>query len=226
MSKNKVKMKENQIVFTETSSGDRTNIMSSFQLWSKETFLEKAQDSKRRHSRYRYGYIDKGYVSLLKDMMLDEFEQVFTQDEINQFSPEQVTEIFRKEISEKYGEHRLKAQLKSLKPSEIKRGCIYKDVNGKDWLYLGKVKQETDKTYLQTYQSNKKPIEIKEGNGFIKWNIENTKQYPVNVDIIKGMKKLTSLSDKPEIKLEDEYIYESGRMAYSFSEKRVKLTLL
>lgn len=216
-------MENKQIVFTQTTSGDRTNIMSSFQLWSKETFLKKVKED-NSYGRYRYGYIDGGYVSLLKDMRLDEFETVF---DPTFFNPAEITEIFRKEISEKYGEHKAKKELKSLKKSEIERGYTYLDVNGNEWLYLGQVEQTTDKTYLRTYQSEKKPVEVVTGNGFIdSYYIDRPQSYPINVDVIKSMKKLVSKVDKPKVEFLDEYVYQTGKMTYSFSERKVTLKFL
>jgi len=213
-------MKE-QYIFTQTVNGDRTNIMSSFPLWNKEMFLEavKNQESKY-HGRYRYGKIG-GYVSLLKDMYLDEFEQVFSADE---FTTEQITEIFRKEISEKYGKHAENKKIKPLSKKELERGCVYEDFTGTKWLYYGEVEQIIDKTYLKTYQSSKKPLKVTKGLGFQSYyeGVEPRAE----IDIIKSPKKLKSKVEDIRFELNNEYIYESGKLYYDFMERKVELKLL
>jgi hypothetical protein len=109
-------MKTENYIFTTTSSGDRTNIMASFPLWNKEMFL-KSVKSGGNYGRYRYGKIG-GYISLVKDMLLEEFDQVFSPDE---FTTKEITEIFRKEISLKYGEHAEKAKIKPLTKKRFRK---------------------------------------------------------------------------------------------------------
>lgn len=214
-------MKE-QYIFTETASGDRTNIMSSFPLWNKEMFLEKVKSqSSKYHGRYRYGKIG-GDVSLLKDMYLEEFEQIFSADE---FTKEQITEIFRKEISEKYGKHAEDKKIKPLSKKDLERGCVYEDFSGNKWLYYGKVEQIIDKTYLKTYQSEKKPIEVKIGLGFQSYWRADHKPSAI-VDVLKSPKKLKNKVEDIKFELNDKYVYETGKMNYSWNEYRKELKLL
>ena len=97
-------MEKATYIFTVTTSGDRTNIMTGFPLWDKEMFLENVKKG-TNYGRYRYGVMG-GHVWLLKDMSLIEFDQVFSPEE---FTAKEITELFRKEISLKYGEHAEKA---------------------------------------------------------------------------------------------------------------------
>jgi hypothetical protein len=215
-------MKE-QYIFTQTASGDRTNIMSSFPLWNKEMFLERVNSQKSRyHGRYRYGKIG-GYVSLLKDMLLDEFEQVFSADE---FTTEQITELFRKEISEKYGKHAEDKKIKPLSKKELERGCIYEDFTGGKWLYYGEVEQIIDTTYYETYKFLQKPVEIKVGLGFQYYYNADHKPSHV-VDVIKSPKKLKSKVEGIKFQLNDKYTYETGKKSSSWDrEFRLELKLL
>lgn len=209
-----------QYIFTETASGDRTNIMSSFPLWDKEMFLERVKSQKSKyHGRYRYGKIG-GYVSLLKDMLLEEFEQVFSADD---FTIEQITEIFRKEISEKYGKHAEDKKIKPLSKKELERGCVYKDFSGSEWLYYGEVEQITDTTYLKS-QYNKKPVNIETGLGFAWYHSEYKPS--AGITVLKSPKKLKNKVEGVKFELENIYIYETGKMYYDFMEKRVELKLL
>lgn len=215
-------MKDNYI-FIETASGDRTNIMSSFPLWNKEMFLERVKNQKSKyHGRYRYGKIG-GYVSLLKDMNLEEFESVFSTDE---FTTEQITEIFRKEISEKYGKHAEDKKIKSLSKKELERGCVYEDFQGHKWLYYGDVEHVTDHTYLKTYQSEKKPLEIKIGLGFQSyWRADHKPS--AQIDVIKSPKKLKTKVENIKFELNSKYTYETGKKISSWGgEYKIEINLL
>lgn len=211
-----------QHIFIETASGDRTNIMSSFPLWNKEMFLDIVKNQKSKyHGRYRYGKIG-GYVSLLKDMYLEEFELIFSAEE---FTTEQVTEIFRKEISEKYGTHAEDKKIKPLSKKELERGCVYEDFQGLKWLYYGEVEQITDTTYLKTYQSDKKPLKVKIGLGFQHYWREEYKP-SVILDIIKSPKKLKKKVENIKIELDSKSVYETGKRSHIRSEYKIELNLI
>jgi|SRR5690349_20135418 len=105
---------KDECIFTLTESGDRTNSIASFPLWNKQMFLDNIKQGKN-YGRYRYGQIG-GSVSLLKDMHLEEFDSVFSPAD---FTTKEITQIFRKEISEKYGEHAEKAKIKPLSKKEL-----------------------------------------------------------------------------------------------------------
>jgi hypothetical protein len=198
-----------QIIFTETSSGDRTNIMSSFQLWSKESFLKQIlATEKKYHGRYRYGYVDGAWVSLLKDMSLSEFEEVFSTDEIEKFTPEQITEFFRKEISEKYGEHKIKAAIKLLSKKELVKGTVYEDLQGVQYLYLGKgkLKIEQNPGYGKNELKEEKQGEV---FSYTYGEKEFSNSDLTGINVIKGIKKLV----KPirQVALLDEYTYTQNK---------------
>lgn len=205
-------------IFTVTASGDRTNIMASFPLWDKQMFLENVKQGKN-YGRYRYGKIG-GYVSLLKDMYLEEFDSVFSPAE---FTAKEITQIFRKEVSEKYGEHAEKALIKPLSKKELERGCVYLDFNGREYIYFGEVEQTIDKTYLKSYQSEKKPLEVLRGFGF-EWYYDG-RTFDARIDVLKSPKKLMKKVEGVKIELESEYIYETGAQRWA-NESRTVLKLL
>ena len=174
-------------IFTKTDSEDRTNIMSEFPLWNKEMFLENVKLG-NSSGRYRYGQIG-GYVSLLKDMRLEEFLKVFSEGD---FTKSQVTKLFRKEISEKFGEHLEKAKLKPLPSKILEVGCVYEDFSGGEWLYYGKVKRTITVGYLKnTYGENK--VISEEGYGF-----NYVGSVVTSVTILKSPKRLPRKLDQFE----------------------------
>lgn len=206
-------------IFTITSSGDRTNIMSSFPLWDKQMFLDNVKKGKN-YGRYRYGKIG-GSVYLLKDMYLEEFELVFSPAE---FTVKEITELFRKEISEKYGEHAEKAKIKPLSKKDLERGYVYLDFNGAEWIYFGEVEQTIDRTYWRRYQSEKQPLEINKGYGFHWYYKDRT--FNAEIDVLKAPKKLLKKVEDVKIELESEYVYESGEQNWRSNERKVTLKLL
>ncbi len=206
-------------IFTQTTTGARTNITANFPIWDKKMFVEHVKSGKG-YGRYRYSAIG-GYMDLLKGMSLEEFEQVFSSED---FTTEEITGLFRKEISEKYGEHVEKAKIKPLSKKVLERGCIYKDFSGSTWLYLGEVEQTVDITYTKKYQSDKRPNIVTKGYGFQHWWRSDN---PVSCDphIIQSPKRLAEKVDGEKIELEAEYIHETKDTSWS-SGKRTVLKLL
>jgi hypothetical protein len=213
---------EDKYIFTVTASGDRTNIMASFPLWDKEMFLENVKQGKN-YGRYRYGKIG-GYVSLLKDMLLEEFDSVFVAED---FTVKEVTQIFRKEISEKYGEHAEKSKIKPISKKELERGCTYEDFSGGKWVYLGEVEQVTDRTYLKRYQSEKKPLEVVKGFGYMdNYYIDKyTYRTATYVTVLKSPKKLMKKLEIPKWGLPTKYTYETGAQRWA-NEYKIDIKLL
>lgn len=206
-------------VFTNTTSGDRTNIMSSFPLWNKEMFI--ADIKKGDHSgRYRYGKIG-GYMNLLKEMSLQEFNEVFS---LNTFTTEEITSLFRKEISLVYGEHAEKAKIKPLSKKDLERGCVYRDFSGVEFLYLGEVEETTDKTYKKLYSSEKKPLEVEKGYGF-SWYYQGMK-IGNNINILKSPKRLMEKVADIKLNLEPEYNLEITKSFYVKEYWKITLRLL
>jgi len=215
-----MKQPDKKYIFTSTTNGDRTNIMSSFQLWDKEMFMEDVKKNSH-YGRYRYGAIG-GWVNLLKDMTLEEFDTIFDAEE---FTKKQITSLFRKDISLKYGMHGEQAKIKPLGKKDLERGCVYETVSGRQYLYLGELEKTTDSTYLKNYQSEKKPVEVERGFGFIWW-YENRKIDVCNAEVLKSIKKFSKKIDTPKIELESYYKYETGRMNWGSHEKKVIVNLL
>lgn len=206
-------------VFTCTASGDRTNIMSSFPLWDKEMFVKDIKRGKNS-GRYRYGKIG-GYMNLLKDMSLEEFNQLFSADT---FTTEEITLFFRKEISLVYGEHAEKAKIKAIPKKELERGCVYKDFNGSSYIYFGEVEKTTDKTYKKRYPSERKPVEVERGYGFF-WYYEG-RGFDANIQVLKSPKKLMEKVEGIKIEIESEYVLETSRGYYTKEEWKTTLKLL
>ena len=211
-----------QIIFTETQTATKTNIAASFQFWSKETFLKEAYAVKKYHGRYRYGYVDDGWVKLVKDMSLEEFESVFSPAEIDNFTTEQITQIFRKEISEKYGEHKVKAEIKTLSKKELVKGTVYTDLNGYKYLYLGKGKIRIERN--PGYGRNELKEE-KEGEVFKSMSTDTpfTDSHITTVDVLKGIKKLV----KPirTVELKDSYSHTVPKTGYRYYNEFYTLEL-
>jgi len=217
-----MKQTDKKYIFTSTTSGDRTNIMASFQLWDNEMFMEDVKKNSH-YGRYRYGVIG-GWVNLLKDMTLEEFDTVFDAED---FTKEQITSLFRKDISLKYGIHGEQAKIKPLGKKDLERGYTYETVSGQQYLYLGEVERITDKTYLRNYQSDKKPIETEKGFGFLwvysNWKVKIT---PESAHVLKSIRKFSKKVDTPKIELDQQYIYESGKQHWQSNESKVILNLL
>jgi hypothetical protein len=206
-------------VFTCTASGDRTNILASFPLWDKEMFLASIKEG-MNGGRYRYGKIG-GYMHLLKEMSLEEFHQVFSPE---LFTTQEITRLFRVDISAVYGEHAIKAKIKALPKKELERGCVYKDVNGTEFLYFGEVEKTIDKTYKKNYPSQKKPVEVEKGYGF-EWYYKN-RGFNANITILKSIKKLVEKVEGIKIEFKPEYVLEDSRGYYEKEYWKTTLKLL
>lgn len=212
-------MENREYIFTKTSSGDRTNIMTGFPIWDKELFFTDIR-KKLSSDRYRYGKIG-GRMSLLKDMRLEEFNEVFKPSD---FTSKQVTYLFRKEISEQYGEHAIKAKIKPLRKKDLERGGVYEDFSGRKWVYYGEVEQEIDRTPYQRYSSDKKPIEINNGHGFQAYY--GSFKPRADISLLKSIKRLLKKVDIPLFELNGKYTYDSGRMSWIGYERKITLKLL
>lgn len=212
---------KNEIIFIKTHSGARTNIMANFSLMNKEMFLEDVRDTKKGcWDSYRFGKIG-GTVDNLKFMSLEDFEATF---EPNTFTPEQVTNLFRKEISVKYGEHKDLLDIKPLKKSELVVGMTYKDFSGVNYLYLGKVVKSIK--HLESWRNGSDKVE--EGHGFL-WTsgsgsrtIDN--QTVVGCDVLKSIKRLKESANLPKIELKGEY--EHTRHEYIRGQVKINVKIL
>ena len=179
-------------IFTKTSSGDRTNIMATFPLWTKNMFLKDVKNSQDR-GRYRYGKLGE-YISLLKDMRLEEFNEVFSKED---FTDSELKLLFRKEISENFLE---KVTIKALPKKDIVRGYVYEDLSGYKWLHYGKVRRTV------TVSGKEKFVE--EGFGFTQVYQEpvEPKHYAT---ILKTVKKFKSKDDSfTRVDFKESYVLE------------------
>lgn len=154
--------------------------MAYFQLLDKQAIITEIK--KGTNGNIRYGKLG-GYVHLLKDMDLEEYETEFADAG---FTEKEVSRYFRKEISEKYGEHKTRNEMKILGIKHLKPMYVYKDIYGYEWLFLGKVHRIT----TSEWKSKNEDIT---GNGFIRlYNsdkpLEDYRFY--GCDILKTSKKL------------------------------------
>lgn len=160
-----------------THRGDRTNIMANFKVVTKEDFIAYINEGKAKPywgEQYRYARIG-GLAKNLKDMLLKEYNEVFKPDT---FTPNQVTGLFRKEISEAYGEHKEWNKAKPLSSKELVVGGVYKDVKGNIEVYLGKV-LFTQVPIKDSYNDSRE-TSIREGYGWYSFwakDVNNLNEY-------------------------------------------------
>ena len=203
-----------QYIFTKTSSGDRTNILTSFPLWSVEMFIEDVKKGPNR-DRYRYGPIG-GNMNLVKDMLLVEFELLF---DLRSFTSEEITRVFRKEISLKYGEHRIKETLKYISSKEVVKGNSYIDHNGEIWFFLGSVKRvKKENNFRDPF------IKEEEGFGYIYRSVD-TNKIASEVEVFKTKKRFISKCEE-QFKFESEYTHTTTPGYYNKTTYTTTLTLL
>lgn len=187
---------KSETIFIKTKSGARTNILANFTLMDKKMFLEDLnKNSKGYWDQYRYGKIG-GVVNNLKEMTLQDFEREF---EANNFTSEQITKLFRKEISLKYGEHKELAKIKPLTKKDLVRGNVYEDFNGIKYLYLGRVIKE--KTPDRKFNGCVSIVE--EGLGFLWYGGYINDENIFNCDVLKGIKRLKCETEKAYVLASD-----------------------
>jgi len=85
-----------------------------------------------------------------------------------------------------------------------------------------------DRTYLKTYQSEKRPLELLRGFGYMDFYyadkyLDRTADF---VEVLKSPKKIMKKAEVPKIELSGEYVYETGKRHYSPNEYKVNITLL
>lgn len=178
--------------------------MSTFPLWTKDMFLEDVKNSQDR-GRYRYGKLGE-YVSLLKDMRLEEFKEVFSKED---FTDSEFKLLFRKEISENLLE---KVIIKALPKKDIIRGYVYEDLSGYKWLYYGRVRRT--KTISGREQS------VEEGFGFTQV-YQEPEEPKYHATILKTTKKFKSRVDTfTRVDFKESYVFEGKDwMGYKRIEK-------
>lgn len=216
-------------IFTKTCNSSRGGLMVNFPLWDKKMFIfHFLKSGKEWRDQYRYGKIGS-YMYNFKDMSLEEFDKIFPEQP---FTVEQITELFRKEVSLKYGEHKRKSELKTVPAKDIVLGGIYIDINGDKWVNLGLVKKIIDKGYYKpSYNREKYPIIEQKGHGYI--DLDYYLKYPSEIadraQVMKTKKRFVSI-DESRVDLNllpEEIIYLSGASSSSWAnwERKVQLII-
>ena len=122
-------------VFMLTHRGDRTNIMANFMVVDTKAVIDHIKgDGKTYDSAIRFAKIGS-HADNLKCMSLKQYEELFLDAG---FSKKQITSNFRKEISEKYGEHADRKEMKRIPKKQLVPGQSYKVDSGDEFLFLGK----------------------------------------------------------------------------------------
>lgn len=168
------------IIFITTARGHRGSMYSDFTIEDKESFL-------KTKTANRFSYVNSR-ARLLKDMSLKEFEEIF---QPTNFTPKQITSIFRKDISDKYGMHKIKSQIQTIKKKDLVEGSIYEGLNDNEyWLYLGKCSWTREKGLDKTDKVGLLWKRVYKTNDSFSFRKTSTIVYP---NIIKGIKKLKKL---------------------------------
>lgn len=189
-----------EYVFIISHSGDRTNIISNFKVVNKEDFIKevKTASTKRwRSETFRYAPIG-GTADNVKYMSLETFEELFKEDD---FTPQEITRNFRKEVSEKYGEHKLRKQLKNIPNKDLIAGRVYKKADGSLELFLGKLKRKiiySNETHKNTEQEGFGWLSVHE-TGFAEDGSYTKSWYKDSVlhraDVLKSNRKVVDVTD-------------------------------
>lgn len=201
-----------QYIFTKTYNSGR-GMHTGFPIWDIEMFLKDvSENGKESLNMYRYGCIG-GYMHNLKDMSLEEFEKIFPE---HPFTEDQITELFRKEVSLKYGEHKQKALLKAIPKKDLIKGRQYNDLSGSAWVYLGEVEKTVNKmAYKSEWEIKRRNYvpEVTIGYGFIPaWRLRYN-EHADNTQVLKTIKKLVSEADDKSVypfPESEELVYHSG----------------
>ncbi|WNN12418.1 hypothetical protein MA9V2_169 [Chryseobacterium phage MA9V-2] len=213
--------KKHQVVYFKTTTG-RYGIHAGFLVFNKEQIIKTIKDDSYSGS-IRYGIADgKTQSGLLSQMPIELFESEFP-DHLKLFTAKQITAKFSKAISEKYGEHKIKAAIKTLKPSELKPGFIYQDKDGHNEVFLGKA------TWTESHtKANKANVE-KEGYAFMRmWqitqgtedtNAENERMTRW-VDVLKTKRKYVKEVGRFVMKnIKSEYSYYRDERGYMYHDR-------
>lgn len=150
-------------VFIKTTGSSRCNIHAGFDVFDKDTLIRYIKSDKKGWGQLRYAKINGGGASLLSHMTLKEFEECFEPDT---FTREEITRYFRKEISEKYGKHAVKATLPRISKKDLEIGRAYKVENGDIYYYLGRCKGIFYEPAYKMYYSWSSPERKREFEGY------------------------------------------------------------
>jgi len=141
---------ENFLFFT-TNTTTRGGLYVGFQTWDKQHIIERINNNEN-YDTIRYGQLNCGFSENIKLMSLDEFEQIFKYEIINNtFSHKTITKIFRKEISLKYGVDSKMKKLDRIPKKDLIVGGVYLADNNSKYVYFGKVKGYTYTPKIKRY---------------------------------------------------------------------------
>lgn len=179
-------------IFMGTWRTSRGGLGAGIEVFDKEKLINKIKSSEQRGwlHQLRYAKVNEGYSELLSLMNLLEFEEVF---DPSIFTPKEITTYFRKEISEKYGEHAIRKTLRRIPKKELKIGGLYKTDTDEEYFYLGKCKG----SYYQPERKNNYYYFQKENNEeFEGYVYENKSSYREQNDITSLLVNIHKKDDK------------------------------
>lgn len=136
-------------------------------VFDKETLIEKIKSSKGKSwmHQLRYAKVNEGYSELVSLMSLAEFDEIF---DPRIFTTEEITKYFRKEVSEKYGEHAERKKLKRIPKKELKIGRCYQTDTGDEYFYFGKCKGSFyEPEFKSSYWHGTTPKKNEEFDGYV-----------------------------------------------------------
>jgi len=209
-------------LFFKSYNTSRGGLGASIDVMDFDMFKKDFKKGKEYSEAYRYAKIG-GATNHFRYMSLKEFEEIFKEDMF--FTPEQVDDMFKKEIAVKYGkkykEQAKKQKLPAIKKKDLIIGGVYKNENGNHKLYLGKCRRTTEWFAEVGYRWNYDKsvisrIEIDDGY----YCNDTWGEYYVWVDgrLNKSVSKLVEYTGK---KID----VENGIFVKEYSSKRITLTL-
>lgn len=194
-------------VFLGTWRTSRGGLGAGIEVYDKDKIINLIKSDKKSRgwfSSFRYVKVNDGSSSLLKDMRLDEFEELF---DVDLFTPQEITRFFRKEISEKYGEHAIRNQQKRISKKDLEVGRVYVADNGSEYFYFGKIKGSlyTPEKKNSYYSWSHRSAKTEEFEGFCcEYNYEKKGELK---DVFNGLYTPTTLkSVKKFIEVKDKFI--------------------
>jgi hypothetical protein len=154
-------------VFLGTWRTSRGGLGAGIEVYDKETIIKKLKGDTKKHwiNSFRYAKVNEGCSSLIKEMRLEEFEEIF---ELDLFTPDEITKFFRKEISDKYGEHSIRKEMKRISKKDLEVGRVYLADNGDEVYYFGNIKGSlyTPEKEYSYWSSRIEPAKTEEFEGY------------------------------------------------------------
>ncbi|BAO04825.1 DNA-binding protein [Clostridium botulinum B str. Osaka05] len=184
-------------IFMGTWRTSRGGLGAGIEVFDKEKLVNKIKSSEQKGwlHQLRYAKVNEGYSELLSLMSLSEFEEVF---DPSIFTPKEITTYFRKEISEKYGEHAIRKTLKRIPKKELKIGGLYKADTDEEYFYLGKCKGSYYQPEIKSYHSYFSTEKNQEFEGYV---YEKKTNYKEQNDITSLLVNIHKKRDKTSCSL-------------------------